>query len=171
MRASKPAHLSAGGRGPTVVGDRGARDHDVAHHRRRRRHLVGLELVGRDAEPAPQVDHALLPEAGAGPAGGGVEGDQTRVDGGHEDPPRARRARRRAAVAPVGDTAAREVAVPTLRVDAGSYRQRSRPVAGSSAIARPRGVLTNIVPSTTSGVASRAGGRPRLTTTSASPVW
>ncbi len=58
----------------------------------------------------------------------------------------------------------------TSRLILGSNTQRSRPVAGSSAITRPRGVPRYIVPSTTSGVASNAVGLSVLNTAPVSPV-
>jgi hypothetical protein len=58
----------------------------------------------------------------------------------------------------------------TSRAIFGSYTQRSRPVAGSSAITRPSGVPTYIVPSTTSGVDSNEVSFSVAKTASASPV-
>src|SRR3989449_8409435 len=59
---------------------------------------------------------------------------------------------------------------PTSRLIFGSNTQRSRPVAGSSAITRPSGVPRYIVPSTTRGVASKAVGFSVLKRGSVSPV-
>src|SRR2546430_4025113 len=58
----------------------------------------------------------------------------------------------------------------TSRLIFGSNTQRSRPVAGSSAITRPSGVPRYIVPSTTRGVASKAVDFSVLKRGSVSPV-
>ena len=58
----------------------------------------------------------------------------------------------------------------TLRAIVGSKTQRSHPVPGSSAITRPSGVPTYIVPSTTSGVVSNDAGFEVANRDSDSPV-
>src|SRR5216110_3625762 len=85
---------------------------------------------------------------------------------------------RRRQTAPAGADSSSHVDTPRLakspyitsRLILGSNTQRSRPVAGSSAITRPSGVPRYIVPSTTSGVASNAVGLSVLNAAPVSPV-
>src|SRR5437667_2571636 len=85
---------------------------------------------------------------------------------------------RRRQTAPAGADSSSHVDTPRLakspydtsRLIFGSNTQRSRPVAGSSAITRPSGVPRYIVPSTTTGVASQAVVFSVLKRGSVSPV-
>src|SRR2546426_7059594 len=85
---------------------------------------------------------------------------------------------RRRQAAPVEADSSSQVETPrlakspylTVRSIFGSNTQRSRPVAGSSAITRPSGVPRYIVASATSGVASKAGAFWVLKRGSVSPV-
>jgi hypothetical protein len=85
---------------------------------------------------------------------------------------------RRRPAAPAGADSSSQVDTPRLakspyvtpRSILGSNTQRSRPVAGSRAITRPSGVPRYIVPSTTSGVASKAVGFFVAKRVSVSPV-
>ena len=81
------ADHAAAGVGVPVVADRRAGDHQVADHRRRRRHLVVGRSVGSGARCQPHFPAGA--EGGARPAGRGVEREEPRVDGAGEDPPRA----------------------------------------------------------------------------------
>ena len=99
-----------------VVRDRGAHDHDVAHHRGWRRHLVLSRILGRVEQVAGQVHRALRSEIGAHVAPGAVERDEPCVHGRDEDPPAARCARGARLVDPRRDAAVREVAVVAVQV-------------------------------------------------------
>ncbi len=129
------AHLSAGRGQAAVVGDGGARHHDVADHGRGRRHLVGLELERRHAQAAPQVHHPLLAEVRARPAALRIERHQARVDRRYEDAATADRARGGAAVPPITDAAAREVPVAALGIDA---RVMAPPLTSGGGVERDR---------------------------------
>ena len=83
------AHLAARRRQICIVRDRRSRDDEVAHDRRRRRHLIERELVRRDPEPLAQIDHAVRAEVRARGSGGGVESEKSRVDRRGDDPPGA----------------------------------------------------------------------------------
>ena len=108
--------------------------------RRRRRHLV-VGRCRRCPTPAARSHVPAGAEAGARPAGARVERDEPRVDGADEDPPRARRRRIGRRVAPGRHAARGHLASSAAR---GRRRRRSAraraPVAGSSAITRPKAV-------------------------------
>ena len=142
-----------------VVGDRRADDDDAVDDDRRRRHRIRRRLERGNSQAVLQVDRPVAAESGARRAVAGVDGEQLRLRRGDEDPAAARGAGRRRLIEP-GRT--RRGSRNRRRRRRASILGRTpsapRPVAGSSAMTRPSGVPTYIVPSTTSGVASNAVG-------------
>ncbi len=101
---------------PDRVGNGGAHHDHVAHDGARRGHVV-LVRVGNRLEVGQEVHGATGSEVCAGRPGGGVERDETRVEGGEEDAARA--AALPVRLAPVGHaTVDDHVGVEAREVDA-----------------------------------------------------
>ena len=104
--------------GGPVVGHAAADDHQVAGHQRRGRLLVPaiLDLAHADL----QVHGAVVAEARAGLAGGGVQGDQAGIEGGQEQPRAAGGGGRRAGgLGRIGEIAQAAAALPAGRFGVG----------------------------------------------------
>src|SRR5262249_44360124 len=100
-----------------IVTDRRADDHETAHDRRRRRHLV-TAAVAADLDAIGQIPFPVPPEVGAWRAGCRVERDETRIARCDEDAT-ATHGGARARIEPCRHTARRDDRESPRAVDLG----------------------------------------------------
>ena len=99
----------------TVVADGGADDDEIAGDGGRRGHLVLPEIAQVDA--AREIDLPVDAEVPARRPGRPVQGDETRIEGAHEDAQAAPRTRRGHRVAPGRDAARRDLGVVARAIE------------------------------------------------------